>query len=454
MYEKESVIISDILNEYIKKENLTKDKLKLTCNLDIIRVLILSRFRDYNFETISLDIDNDKEIFLEKLYINEYLRYMKDYNECVIKNIQYLDSIPNVEQRSPQWYIDRKDKISASSIYKVLGTESSKKELILEKIGVECPFISGDAIVHGTISEIISQSLYETRNNIIIKEYGCIPHKDYSFIGASPDGVVYNIIGFDMYNINYDDLHPNDIPSHLSINSIALFGNLLEIKNPYSRTINNDIKKEYKKQITAQQEVCGLYRCDFLENKYNYYNSQEDFLNDKFDYDNNKLNLLSIKEQDKYIKNHYIPLENINMEGNEKGVLLKLKHKSEHKYISELFDLRLHYNKSSIDEWIALKTKEHSTEYDVNDVLYWNVNVYSIKECLFDNEEWEELLKYSTSLWTRILEERLLSDNEISTKYNLECIENEINTNKRTSTDYQDRRLRKKPRATKVIYKF
>ena len=334
------------------------------------------------------------------------------------------------------------------------GILIAKKELILEKIGVECPFISGDAIVHGTISEIISQSLYETRNNIIIKEYGCIPHKDFSFIGASPDGVVYNIIGFDMYNINYEELHPDVIPSTLSINSIALFGNLLEIKNPYSRTINNSIKKEYQKQITAQQEVCGLSRCDFLENKYNYYNSQEEFLNDKFDYKNNQISSLSVKEQDHYIKNHNISLNNINNEGVEKGILLKFKHKSDNKYISELFDLRLTYNKSSIDEWIALKTKEYSTEYDVNDILYWSVNIYSIKECLFDNEEWEELLKYSTSLWTRILEERLLSDNEVSAKYNLECIVTEINTNKRTSTDYQDRQLRKKPRTTKVIYKF
>ena len=59
---------------------------------------------------------------------------------------------------------------------------------------------------------------YERRNNLIIDEYGCIPHPEIDYFGASPDGIV-----------SYESLNRNFI------------GRMLEIKCPKSRKIDGNI---------------------------------------------------------------------------------------------------------------------------------------------------------------------------------------------------------------------
>ena len=58
---------------------------------------------------------------------------------------------------------------------------------------------------------------YEFDFNTKVGEFGCIKHKDYSFLRASPDGI----------NIKEDS---------------PLYGRLVEVKNPVSK-INKNTKK-------------------------------------------------------------------------------------------------------------------------------------------------------------------------------------------------------------------
>ena len=91
--------------------------------------------------------------------------------------------------------------------------------------------------------EPVSILYYEYINNTKVDEFGCIPHKDHSFIAASPDGIIC------------DD-------------SSELFGRMLEIKNVVSREITGIPKMEYWIQMQLQMEVCDLNECDFLETKF------------------------------------------------------------------------------------------------------------------------------------------------------------------------------------------
>ena len=61
-------------------------------------------------------------------------------------------------------------------------------------------------------------------------DFGCIKDKNYSFLGASPDG------------INVDDTSP-------------LFGRMLEIKNIVNREITGEPKKEYWIQMQMQMNI-------------------------------------------------------------------------------------------------------------------------------------------------------------------------------------------------------
>lgn len=445
--------IKKIISTFKKENNLNNDELRFMVNINKIRIII-NNLIIKTYPNISMtEIDNN---YNEKHYIIGYLQFMKPHIEEIIKNIKRMDAIPTVAQRTPEWFAQRNEVLSASSIYKVLGTVNSKNELIYEKIGIKKEFMSSLATTHGTIFEEVSQTLYETRNLIKIKEYGCILHETILFIGASPDGVVYNIEGIDMFNIDYDNLLIANLPDYLSVNSIALFGNLLEIKNPYSRTITNSIKDEYKKQITTQQAVCKLYKCDFLENNYILYNTQREFLKDKFEFDMPHISDLSITQQNDFVKNHNITLSNITKEGVEKGILLKFRNKKDNTYKATLFDLKIVYTKEVVDKWIIDKTLEFSSNnYELETTYYWKIKNYSLKECNFNKTEWREIYKNAQQVWDTVMKDRLLSDQEVINKYDkIQAIGDLVSSHKRKSTHYEERKLEKKSRNKRVVYNF
>ena len=150
------------------------------------------------------------------------------------------------EQRSPEWYAFRKNRLTASDIASVLGYDPYKKpdKVLLKKCGYEEPFVISPPCAHGIKFEPVATEIYELRKNVTVHEFGCLPHPEHSFIGASPDGIVEN-------------------------------GIMLEIKNPYSRKIVGVPPKYYWTQMQIQLEVCDLEICDFLECTYNQYASYE-----------------------------------------------------------------------------------------------------------------------------------------------------------------------------------
>jgi hypothetical protein len=106
-----------------------------------------------------------------------------------------LQNIPQPEQRTLQWYVFRNSTLTASNIYKIFCSECSQSQLILEK----CQ--SSDASKYknnnlnspmhwGQKYEPVSILYYEHLNNTKVSEFGCIPHANYSYIAASPDGIV------------------------------------------------------------------------------------------------------------------------------------------------------------------------------------------------------------------------------------------------------------------------
>ncbi|NDB86703.1 MAG: hypothetical protein EB127_29015, partial [Alphaproteobacteria bacterium] len=103
--------------------------------------------------------------------------------------------------------------------------------------------------------EPVSLLYYEHINNTKVSQFGCIPHAKYSYIAASPDGIICD-------------------------ESSELYGRMIEIKNVVSREINSIPKMEYWIQMQLQMEVCNLNECDFLETKFTEYLSEEEYLED------------------------------------------------------------------------------------------------------------------------------------------------------------------------------
>jgi hypothetical protein len=114
-----------------------------------------------------------------------------------------------------------------------------------------------DSPLHwGQKYEPVSVMYYEHKYNTRVGDFGCIRHKTYSFLGASPDG------------INEDPLRP------------ARLGRMLEIKNVVNRDMDGIPKKEYWIQMQLQMETCDLDECDFLETRFQEYADETAFLED------------------------------------------------------------------------------------------------------------------------------------------------------------------------------
>ena len=174
--------------------------------------------------------------------------------------LNYLNNIPQPEQRSDEWYIFRNSALTASNIYKIFISDYTQSQLIIEKsepvdlnkyknTNLNSPMHWGQKF------EPVSVLYYEFINNTTVSEFGCVKHNKYSYIAASPDGIVC------------DENSP-------------LYGRMLEIKNVVSREIDSIPMPAYWIQMQLQMEVCNLNECDFLETKFTEYLSQEDYLDD------------------------------------------------------------------------------------------------------------------------------------------------------------------------------
>ena len=172
--------------------------------------------------------------------------------QLIEAKINKLRNIPQPVQRTSEWYTFRHNLITASNAHKAFDSKSSINQLVYEKCqpvksgnqNEEIKMTNLNTPLHwGQKYEPLSVMIYEHLYKTQVEDFGCLPHAQYSFIGASPDGIIVN-------------------------QESDRFGRMLEIKNVVSREITGIPKKEYWVQMQLQMEVCDLDECDFLETKF------------------------------------------------------------------------------------------------------------------------------------------------------------------------------------------
>lgn len=220
----------------------------------------------------------------------------KDQIQLIEDKINRLRNIPQPVQRTSEWYTFRHNLITASNAHKAFDSKSSVNQLIYEKCQPvksdnqpeEIKMTNLNTPLHwGQKYEPLSVIIYEHLYNTKVEDFGCLPHSKYSFIGASPDGII----------VNKDS---------------DRFGRMLEIKNVVSREITGIPKKEYWIQMQLQMEVCDLDECDFLETKFTEYIDSIHYEEDLVDTTSNKGIIMYFNTHD--LKPFYVykPLNLIN----------------------------------------------------------------------------------------------------------------------------------------------
>jgi putative phage-type endonuclease len=188
--------------------------------------------------------------------ISEFHILENEETHAVLKSkIEFLKNQIQPEQRTQEWYDFRNTLITASNIYKIFGSKSQYNSLICEKCLPPTKMYEGGGGGGGPRQwgqkyEKLSLQIYKEMFQTEVEEFGCIRHPQYSFIGASPDGIVVG-------------------PNH--------YGRMIEIKNIVNRKITGEPMESHWVQMQIQMEVCDLDLCNFIETRFKECDSAEEW---------------------------------------------------------------------------------------------------------------------------------------------------------------------------------
>ena len=113
------------------------------------------------------------------------------------EQVQHLMTLQQPAQRTPEWYAMRKTRLTASDLATALGESkyNTRFSLLEKKIGMGKKFTGNFATEWGVKYEPVATEIYERRNGVRVVEFGLLPHPTISFLGASPDGIVFGCQG-------------------------------------------------------------------------------------------------------------------------------------------------------------------------------------------------------------------------------------------------------------------
>jgi putative phage-type endonuclease len=151
--------------------------------------------------------------------------------------VEKLLELPQYEQRTTEWFNQRKGVLTASDVPTALGENKYKSQwqLLLDKCGAGKPFTGNEATRWGNHYEDIAIEKYSAIKNKVVHSFGLIIHPDHPWLGGSPDGITSD-------------------------------GILLEVKCPLRRKIiHGEVPEHYLAQVLLNMEICNLDLAHFIE---------------------------------------------------------------------------------------------------------------------------------------------------------------------------------------------
>jgi putative phage-type endonuclease len=303
------------------------------------------------FNNINIECNLTEEYLqnIKNVIKNEYNKKIKKnsifkhicgkYN--IFEQVQEISRMKQYKQRSPEWFAQRENMISASDMAAVFNIGYNKQKQLLEKKVLNNNTFKGNKYTRwGQKYEDVASIVYEKRNNKIVLEFGLIQHPEYSYIGASPDGITTD-------------------------------GIMLEIKCPSTREITGIPPDNYEIQMQIQLEVCELDVCDFCEIKVDEFYSEEEYL----EYDGEL----------------------------EKGIIVGCKNYYSDEYIYFYPKSYMLGNDELLFEWRDKIINENKSKYNIIEPCYWYLLQYSCVP-VYRNRAWfNEQLGQITELWNKVI---------------------------------------------------
>ena len=99
------------------------------------------------------------------IFLNRYNNFDVYDNSHIV---EYLKTIPQYEQRTPEWFKMKEESIGASESAIIFGKSifSNKNKLLMKKSGYKEEWQQNPACLHGTKYETAVQLLYQMKNSV------------------------------------------------------------------------------------------------------------------------------------------------------------------------------------------------------------------------------------------------------------------------------------------------
>ena len=189
------------------------------------------------------------EKFVERAEAVGWLSHSPESRLSIAKDILARPQIP---QRTPSWYIQGREVLTASEFSKLFGSPRCVSQLVISKTTPPVPHTTNRLACMtcemgpfdwGIRFEPVVKQILVKKWGVEIAEAGRVTHSIDKRVAASPDGIF------------------------LAATDPRRVGRLVEIKCPLSRTIGEGIPFDYWCQMQIQMEVTGIGECDYVEVK-------------------------------------------------------------------------------------------------------------------------------------------------------------------------------------------
>ena len=179
-------------------------------------------------------------------------RWVEMDPEARLEHVNRILALPQVAQRTTEWYAQSKTVLTASEFSAILGSDRAVDTLVLQKIAepvegstnrLACLSNEMSPFDWGIRFEPVVKQILIAMWGVEILEVGRLVHPTDKQLAASPDGLIQVAAERDRV------------------------GRLIEIKCPVKREINGKIPFEYWCQMQIQMEVADIDECDYVEMK-------------------------------------------------------------------------------------------------------------------------------------------------------------------------------------------
>ena len=108
-----------------------------------------------------------------------------------IEQAWFLESNTTAQAQDKKWFQEREIRLTASNFGKALYRKKEPSEPFLKSIFEPNDLSKVSSVQHGKQNEVIVRSIY-IENNFAVYEYGLVVKPSYPYLGASPDGKVFD----------------------------------------------------------------------------------------------------------------------------------------------------------------------------------------------------------------------------------------------------------------------